>query len=101
MPTYIYRCPHCEFEKEVFHFIKECDAPSQETLKEISCQCGESDVKFVRKPTTFAISEFSNASLAKKRDILHKRATADYEQNIKPEKIERLRTVANKNGTNL
>ena len=37
MPRYDYYCDKCGLQVEVFHSIAECDNPSQETQKQISC----------------------------------------------------------------
>lgn len=37
MPTYDYKCPICDLLVEVQHSISELDNPSEETVKQISC----------------------------------------------------------------
>lgn len=37
MPRYDYYCEKCGLQVEVFHSIKECDDPSEDTQKQISC----------------------------------------------------------------
>lgn len=57
MPTYVYQCGACGLKKEVFHSMAECDNPTDETLKKISChydqdcQISWAETKGVETPT--------------------------------------------------
>ena len=93
MPTYVYRCPRCEEEREIFHKMSEIDLPTEDVIRQTSCDgkncvCKPDGLRWVKIPQVVAFNSFSSLSTPDKTALLKKRATDHYNKEIKERKVE-------------
>jgi hypothetical protein len=89
MPTYTYVDQATGFQKDVFHSMSECSAPSDATIEEITHE----GRRMTRAVTAPAIAEFGSLSALSKKDRL-KPKTPEQKQKM----IERSRQHAKREG---
>lgn len=76
MPTYDYKCKNCEHYKEIFHSIKECEAPNKETLEKLNCDCGDfhNESVYERQISLVEIGKYSSMNKQQKTASLAERS---------------------------
>ncbi len=90
MPIYEYVCPKCEVVCEVLHNMQELDSPSDDTLRQITCDgnCTHPPHLMERRISLPAPNKYQILDKDGKRAMLKKRATADYNSNTRERRQE-------------
>lgn len=91
MPEYLYKCKKCDLAVEVWHSMKECDTPSEETKAQITCpsECvNKHSEVFERIPTSFSFGTFDSMTPVQRRDVLKTRSKEHFDKHIKERKHE-------------
>ena len=83
MPRYSYKCPTCEEIREVFHLISEVNSPSEETVKQITCQTDGVLMKQYFGDMSGGYKRMSGMEPEQRKEILKKRSHEHFEREIK------------------
>lgn len=84
---YDYMCVDCNLFFEIDHPVKHFDEPIPEVVEMLKCECcGKKLVRAYINPPT--VTKWSGMTGEQRADMLKKRATQDFEKNVKEIKIE-------------
>lgn len=101
MPTYDYKCPICDLLVEVQHSISELDNPSEETVKQISCNehtcpklksldgknIPQYGTMFKKQVSVAAFNSFGSLPSNEKKKVLQKRSNEHFKREIHERKM--------------